>query len=95
MLCLNVKMDKKIAITSIQSLSALGSNSAAVWDNYKNQKTLISNQIIGNQSVVVAAISDNDIQAIFELQNSDAKYKALDKSVLFAIYVSRKAAKNA
>ena len=88
-------MDKKIAITSIQSLSALGSNSAAVWDNYKNQKTLISNQIIGEQSVVVAAISENDIQAIFALQNSDAKYKALDKSVLYAIYVSREAAKNA
>ena len=88
-------MDKKIAITSIQSLSALGSNSAAVWDNYKNQKTLISNQIIGNQSIVVAAISENDIQAIFALQNSDAKYKALDKSVLYAIYVSREGAKNA
>ena len=88
-------MDKKIAITSIQSLSALGSDSAAVWDNYKNQKTLISNQIIGEQSIVVAAISDNDMQEIFALQNSDAKYKALDKSVLYAIYVSRKAAKNA
>jgi 3-oxoacyl-(acyl-carrier-protein) synthase len=86
---------KKIAITSIASISPLGNNPSSIWQNYCNPKTLISREQIGNQLVPVAKISDVLKQEITFLRNSDLKYKSLDNSVLYAIYASRQAIKNA
>ncbi|WP_395052344.1 beta-ketoacyl synthase N-terminal-like domain-containing protein [Flavobacterium sp.] len=86
---------KKIAITSIASISPLGNNPQQIWQNYCNPKTLISKEQIGNQLVPVAKISDHLKQEITTLKNSDLKYKSLDNSVLYAIYASRQAIKNA
>ena len=84
-------MHKKIAITSISSVSALGSATESVWRNYKNPKTLITQQKIGAQMVAAAALPFFLKNELLQLQNSDIKYKFLDLSVLFAIYASRKA----
>lgn len=84
-------MHKKIAITSISSISALGSTSAEVWENYKRKKTYISHKQIGDQITPAASLPNYLNNEINELRNSDSKYKVLDDSVLFAIYVSRKA----
>lgn len=84
-------MHQKIAITSISSISALGSAPATVWDNYKRQETLLSQQKIGDQLLPVAVLPDYLKNEIITIRNSDSKYKFLDDSVLFAIYVSRKA----
>jgi 3-oxoacyl-(acyl-carrier-protein) synthase len=86
---------KKIAITSIASISPLGNNPSSIWQNYCTPKTLISREQIGNQLVPVAKISDVLKQEITFLRNSDLKYKSLDNSVLYAIYASRQAIKNA
>lgn len=88
-------MPKKIAITSISSLSALGATATAVWQNYLSQKTCITEQTIGKQTVPAAVLPDflkNDLQ---QLRNSDKKYAVLDNSVLFAIYAARNAVKKA
>ena len=84
-------MNQKIAITSIASISSLGCSAAEVWLNYKSKKSLICNETIGNQNIPVARLPKNLQIEIALLRNSDAKYKALDDSVLFAIYVSRQA----
>ncbi len=86
---------KKIAITSLASISPLGNNPQQIWENYCNPKTLITQEQIGNQLVPVAKISDHLKQEITTLRNSDLKYKSLDNSVLYAIYASRQAIKNA
>ena len=88
-------MYKKIAITSISSVSALGTSSSMIWTNYQNQNTLILKKLIGKQIIPVATLPNELITEIVSLRNSDSKYKALDNSVLFAIYVSRKAIENA
>lgn len=85
----------KISITSIASISPLGTNPDGIWANYCTSKTLITQEPIRNQIVPVAKISDALKQEIEALRNSDLKYKTLDNSVLYAIYASRQAVKNA
>ena len=87
-------LNNKIAITSIASISPLGTNFSDIWTNYCLPKTLITQEQIGAQLVSVAKISNQQKQEIIQLRNSDVKYKSLDNSVLYAIYASRIAIKN-
>lgn len=88
-------METKIAITSLASISPLGNNPTSIWQNYCNPQTLITQELVGNYIVPVAKISSTLQQEITTLRNSDLKYKTLDNSVLYAIYASRQAIKNA
>ena len=80
-----------ISITALSSISALGSNENQVWKNYLNDSHFIGKKKLGRLSALVAQISKEDKEEIENLKNLDFKYKNLDNSVLFAIYVSRKA----
>jgi 3-oxoacyl-(acyl-carrier-protein) synthase len=84
-------LSKTISITAIASLSALGNNQNAIWDNYKSGKHCFDTISIGNQNALVAPLDTPSKKEIEALRNSDTKYKALDNSVLFAIAASRKA----
>ncbi len=85
----------KIAITSIASISALGNNPEAIWQNYLSNKTLISTKEFNGKSQFVATIPFEIRKEIEILKKSDVKYKSLDETVLLAILVSRQAIKNA
>jgi len=90
-----------ISIISLASISALGNNSKEIWQNYLLDKHFLTEREISPQgqndkkSVFVGQISKENQQKINELRTSDSKYKNLDDTVLFAIYVSREAIKNA
>jgi len=84
-----------IAITSVASFSPLGKMSNEVWNAYLNPETLISEKQIGNTASFVAALPEYLITEVEALRNSDAKYKPLDNSVLYAILASREAVKKA
>lgn len=88
-------METKIAITACESLSSLGKEKHVIWKNYQNEKSYISKREIGSQVVSAASFSKEIVEEIKDLQYSDAKYKNLDASVLYAIEVSRRAVKNA
>ena len=94
-------MIQPISITSIASISALGSSPKIIWKNYLLDKHFLSEKEISPQgrnereSVFVGQLSKESQEKINELKKSDSKYKNLDDSVLFAIYVSREAIKNA
>ena len=88
-------MSQKIAITALASLSALGNSKKEIWENYVTSKTLITRKQIGNKSVWVASLSEELKKEIQKIQESDIKYKGLDNSVLYAIYVSRQAMQQA
>ena len=88
-------MEKPISITAISSLSALGSKQDIIWDHYLSDAHFISQKEFKNFSALVAQISDTDVEEIQQLRNSDSKYKHLDDSVLYAMYVARKAVKKA
>jgi len=78
---------------ALTSLSALGSDQNKIWDNYLNDDHFISEKKFENFSALVAQISKEDRISIEQLRNSDSKYMNLDDSVLYCIYVSRKAVK--
>ena len=94
-------MIQPISIRSIASISALGSSPKIIWKNYLLDKHFLSEKEISPQgrnereSVFVGQLSKESQEKINELKKSDSKYKNLDDSVLFAIYVSREAVKSA
>jgi len=88
-------MKTKIAITSLASISPLGNNPDAIWNNYLSDKTLISTQEFDGKNQFVATIPSEIRNEITQLRKSDIKYKALDETVLLAILTSRKAIEKA
>ncbi len=88
-------MSQTISITAIASISSLGNNSSAIWNNYLKDVSFFTEKRIGDQNVLVAALDENSVEIISEIKASDNKYKSLDNSVIFAIEASRRAVKNA
>ena len=88
-------MNPKIAVTSIASISSLGPTSDSVWNNYLSEKHCFIDFEFKTQNAFIAKLDEQSEKAIFELKRSEHKYKSLDNSVLFAIYVARQAMKNA
>lgn len=88
-------MNQKIAITSLSSISPLGNQPDAIWDNYTSNKSQITTKEFNGTSQFVATISPEIRAEIEALRKSDSKYKALDETVLFSIFVSRQAIKEA
>lgn len=83
---------QKIYITAISSISALGSNSTFVWEQYQNQNHFFKKSSKNNWICPLQHIGENELS---KLVHSDVKYKSLDRSVLFAILASRNAVKQA
>ena len=88
-------MNSPISITALASLSALGSNPDVIWENYLSDAHFISEKYFKNFSAYVAQLTEEDKVVINELRDSNTKYANLDDSVLYAIYVSRKAVADA
>lgn len=84
-------MNSKIAITSIASISPLGNNVAAIWENTQSDQHFFKEIDFDSQSAFGASLDADSKQEIEALKKSDSKYKSLDNSVLFAILASRKA----
>ncbi|WP_281980065.1 beta-ketoacyl synthase N-terminal-like domain-containing protein [Tenacibaculum mesophilum] len=84
-------MKELISITSFASVSALGSTTEKIWKNYLNKQHFLSSKEFEDSKAWVAQLTDEDIHAIEEVQNSDNKYKNLDPSVLYTLFVARKA----
>lgn len=88
-------MSKPISITAIASISPLGKSLDDAWNSYKNNNHCITKKSFGDKKSLVAEITSESKQEIETLRYSDSKYKSLDNSVLYAIYASRQAVKNA
>ena len=70
-------------ITSMSSISALGSNSQGVWDSYLDAQHCLKEQDFGKFSAFVSGLTAGQNHEIDVLRNSEQKYKQLDRSVLF------------
>ncbi|MGB5554817.1 MAG: beta-ketoacyl synthase N-terminal-like domain-containing protein [Flavobacteriaceae bacterium] len=84
-------MKDPISITAIASVSPLGTSLDAAWAAYQNPAPLFITKKFSNALEWIAPLPEVAKQEITALRSSDAKYKNLDDSVLFAIYASRKA----
>ncbi|MDF4203544.1 beta-ketoacyl synthase N-terminal-like domain-containing protein [Maribacter sp. SA7] len=84
-------MKEKISITSIASISPLGSTLEETWKAYQNDNHYFSLSEINGSKTWVAGISASAKLMVDELRESDSKYRKLDDSVLFAMVASRMA----
>ncbi|MBL4659896.1 MAG: hypothetical protein JKY19_06040, partial [Alcanivoracaceae bacterium] len=81
-------MKLAIAITAFSSISALGSNKEQIWENYLHADHAIS---LSTFNQLVCQLSSQDKARIKILKNANKKYKNLDDSVLYGLYVARMA----
>lgn len=88
-------MPQTISITSIASISPLGSDPKNIWENYLNDHHFFIQKQFGDQTAFVSVLNDTSNEEIALLRQSDPRYKSLDNSVLFAMAASRKAIKKA
>lgn len=88
-------MQEPIAITALSSLSSLGTTSNEVWENYRHPHHHLQLKSFGTDAAFVASLSYESEKLLKEIVNSDSKYKALDPSVLMAIWTSRQAIQQA
>lgn len=88
-------MQQPISITSISSISSLGKSTSQTWESYQKHTHCLSSKNVLGKNVFVAEIPADGKKEIEVLRQSDSKYKSLDNSVLYAIYASRQAIKEA
>ncbi|PQJ21664.1 beta-ketoacyl synthase [Tenacibaculum sp. SG-28] len=84
-------LKNSISITAMASVSALGSGLETIWSQYSNDIPYLKVKDFGDFKAWVAAVQTPELAKIEKLRQEDIKYKDLDASVLYAIYVSRKA----
>lgn len=84
-------LKEPIYITALSSISALGDSPEDVWQAYQGDTHFLSKSKIGSQEVWNSALPPKIMEDIALLRRQNEKYKNLDDSVLFAIYVCRKA----
>jgi 3-oxoacyl-(acyl-carrier-protein) synthase len=84
-----------ISITAIASISPLGADSKIIWENYLNENHCFTEHVLDDKKTFVAKLDNDSKEVVDALQESDNKYKFLDKSVLYAMAASRKAINNA
>lgn len=88
-------LKEPISITAISSISSLGNSSEEIWNSYLDDNHYLSEVTIGKQNVWGSTLTNSVSSEIENLRQSDAKYKELDNSVLFAIYTARKVVQEA
>lgn len=88
-------MNHPISITAISSISPLGISLDETWINYLNNQHYITTKKYNETETFVSQLSTKAKSEIETLRNSDNKYKSLDNTVLYAIYVSRQVVKKA
>jgi 3-oxoacyl-(acyl-carrier-protein) synthase len=65
-----------------------------IWENYKSANHCFTQYFLDHKNTWVAKLDDDSNAIVAALQQSDIKYKSLDKSVLYAMAASRKAIQN-
>lgn len=88
-------MKTPISITAIASISPLGISREETWANYQKKTHCFTKRNFSGTGEWIAPLPESAKKEIDQLKNEDAKYKNLDDSVLYALYASRKAVKQA
>ncbi len=88
-------VSKQISITAIASVSALGHDHEVIWENYRNPTHLFVKSVYQEREYWGAPLASASREEITQLLSENEKYNDLDPSVLYALFVSRLAVKNA
>ncbi|SFS76216.1 3-oxoacyl-(acyl-carrier-protein) synthase [Zhouia amylolytica] len=88
-------MNNKVSIKSIASVSPLGIKENEIWQKYLSDEHCLEEREFGEFKAMVAPLAEGAKLEIEKLRVSDQKYKALDDTVLYAMYAARMAMKDA
>ena len=88
------KLSAPISITAIASISPIGVTMEETWNAYQSSNHQFIQKEFNGSREWIAPLAEKARQEILRLRQSDAKYKMLDDSVLFAIYAARSVIKN-
>lgn len=84
-------LKEPIYIQSCNSISALGRDKEEIWKNYLTKNHLFTKLSSSHFNRFVSKIDEDDNEFLLQIRSSDSKYKHIDRSVLMALYVSRRA----
>ena len=82
-------MKSRIAITALNTISALGSNPEEIWRHYQNSQTHIQKKLINGETQFVASIPDDLQTQLQSIRTENTQYQHLDASVINAMWVAR------
>lgn len=83
-------LKEPLSITALASISSLGENREQVWNSYTGTQHCLSEIPMGDQRVWASPLPPSIKESIAALR-LEPQYRALDDSVLFAIYTARRA----
>ena len=83
-------LKEPLSITALASISSLGENSEEVWNSYVRGQHCLSEIPMGDQKVWASPLPVSIKEKVATLR-LEPKYRALDDSVLFALYTARMA----
>lgn len=84
-------LKEPIYIQSCNSISALGRDKDEIWKNYLTKNHLFTKLSSSHFNRYVSKIDQENNEFLLQIRSSDSKYKHIDRSVLMALYVSRRA----
>lgn len=84
-------MKTPISITSVGSVSALGSTAKEIWDQYQQDRHFLRKHDFSGNEAFAAFLPEKLRAEIGELRLSNSNLKTVDDSVLFGIHAARKA----
>ncbi|WP_299902591.1 beta-ketoacyl synthase N-terminal-like domain-containing protein [uncultured Aquimarina sp.] len=88
-------MQNPVSITGISSISPLGISSKEIWKLYKESSHCITFEDMAGNLAPIARLDVASRAAIETLRKENSSYASLDDSVLFALFASRNAIKEA
>ena len=86
---------QNILITAKSTIACVGHESEQIWQQYKSQKSALTTCCFNNEDTPTGKLSPASERLIAELRKENINYRRLDKTVLLALWASRKAVKNA
>ncbi|MCM8570937.1 beta-ketoacyl synthase [Gramella jeungdoensis] len=87
-------MKNPVSITSIGTISPLGSSPSEVWNNYRSDKHFFKEANFDGSPGLGAFLPEYLQEEVEKLRGENTRYRYLDRSVLYAILAARKAVKN-
>jgi len=86
---------QNILITAKSTIACVGHESEQIWQQYKRQKSALTTCCFNNEDTPTGKLSPASERLIAELRKENINYRRLDKTVLLALWASRKAVNNA
>ena len=88
-------MNNAVSITSISSVSPLGSIAQEIWENYRRKDHFLRKHDFGGNEAFAGFLPEDVNLQLEQLRKDYPVFKNVDRSVLFAIHASRNAIRKA